>query len=211
VEPTGKVLVDAPLHASHTEIRLAVTRRLGWINKRLTEVESRMRMLTPREYVSGETVLYLGRRYRLKVVKARSEIGTKLRGGYVEVTVRSPAPRIVRDELNLWLRTRAREILPQRLINMSARLRWVSDVPPVTLRQTKRQWGSCSPRGRIALNIGLVRVPRECIDYVLLHELCHLKVHNHERAFHRLLDRHLLDWRQIKLRLDAMADLVLRS
>ena len=113
--------------------------------------------------------------------------------------------------MNLWFRNRAREILLQRLVDVSARLRWVSDVPPVTLRQMKRQWGSCSPRGRIALNIGLVRVSRECIDYVLLHELSHLKVHNHGRAFHRLLDRHLPDWRQIKLRLDAMADLALRS
>jgi predicted metal-dependent hydrolase len=112
--------------------------------------------------------------------------------------------------LNLWLRSRAREILLQRLINMSGRLQWVSEVPPVTIRQMKRQWGSCSPRGRIALNVGLVRVPRECIDYVLLHELCHLKAHNHGRAFYRLLDRHLPDWRQIKLRLDGMADLVLR-
>ena len=209
VEPTGKVLVDAPLQAAEADIRAAVTRRLGWINKRLTEVEDRLRMLTPREYVSGETVLYLGRRYRLKVVKSRNGCGTKLRGGYMEVTVRNRAPRLVRDQLNLWFRNRAREILLQRLVDVSARLRWVSDVPPVTLRQMKRQWGSCSPRGRIALNVGLVRVPRECIDYVLLHELCHLKVHNHGRAFHRLLDRHLPDWRQIKLRLDGMADLAL--
>jgi predicted metal-dependent hydrolase len=118
---------------------------------------------------------------------------------------------IMDRSMNLWFRNRAREILLQRMVDVSARLRWVFDVPPVTLRQMKRQWGSCSPRGRIALNTGRVRVPREGIDYVLLYELCHLKVHNHGRAFHRLLDRHLPDWRQIKLRLDAMADLVLRS
>lgn len=210
VEPTGKVLVDAPLQATEADIRVAVTRKLGWINKRLAEAETRLQMLTPREYVSGETVLYLGRRYRLKVVKSRNASGTKLRGGYMEVTVRNRAPRLVRDQLNLWFRNRAREILLQRLIDVSGRLRWVSEVPPVALRQMRRQWGSCSPRGRIALNVGLVQVPRECIDYVLLHELCHLKVHNHGRAFYRLLDRHLPDWRQIKLRLDSMADLVLR-
>jgi predicted metal-dependent hydrolase len=211
VEPTGKVLVDAPPHAAEADIRVAVTRRLGWISKRLTEVEDRLRVLTPREYVSGETVLYLGRRYRLKVVKSRIASGTKLRGGYMEVMVRDRAPRLVRDELNLWFRNRAKEILLQRLVDVSARLRWVSQIPPVTVRQMKRQWGSCSPRGRVALNVGLVRVPRECIDYVLLHELCHLKVHNHGRAFYRLLDRHLPDWRQVKLRLDGMADLVLRG
>jgi len=210
VEPSGKVRVDAPLQAAEADIRVVVTRKLGWINKRLTEAEARLRMLTPREYVSGETVLYLGRRYCLKVVKSRTAWGTKLRGGYLEVTVRNRAPRIVRDELDLWFRNKAGEILPQRLVDVSGRLRWISEVPPVTLRHMKRQWGSCSPRGRIALNVGLVRVPRECIDYVLLHELCHLKVHNHGRAFYRLLDRHLPDWRQIKLRLDGMADLVLR-
>ncbi len=73
----------------------------------------------------------------------------------------------------------------------------------------KVQWGSCSPAGRITLNPHLVKAPRECIDYVLLHELCHLRHHNHSPQFYRSLDRHMPRWRAIKERLDGMAEQVL--
>lgn len=211
VEPDGRVLVDAPLQAADSEIRLAVTRRLSWVNRRLVEVEGRRGQLTPREYVSGETVLYLGRRYRLKVVSNPSGNGAKLRGGYLEVAVNDRAPEVVREELDQWFQDRAKAVLPLRLAKMSERLRWVKTSPPFSIRRMSRQWGSCSPMGRIALNVGLVRVPTECIDYVLLHELCHLKVHNHGRSFYRMLDMHLPDWRRIKSRLDGMADMALSS
>ena len=211
VEPDGRVLVDAPQGAADAEIRLAVTKRLSWIHRRLTDIEKRLSLVQPREYVSGETVLYLGRRYRLKVVSSKSEAVTRLRGGYLEIPMTNRDPQAVRSEMEQWLRTRARDVLPQRLAKMAERLSWVRGSPPLSIRRMSRQWGSCSPTGRIALNLGLVRVPTECIDYVLLHELCHLRVHNHGRAFYRLLDMHLPDWRRIKSRLDEMADLVLCS
>lgn len=68
------------------------------------------------------------------------------------------------------------------------------------------QWGSCSPSGRITLNPLLVKAPRECIDYVLLHELCHLLHHNHSPKFYRTLDRHMPNWRAVKEKLDNMAE-----
>jgi hypothetical protein len=73
------------------------------------------------------------------------------------------------------------------------------------------QWGSCSPAGRITLNPWLVKAPRECIDYVLLHELSHLLHHNHSPKFYRALDRHMPAWRTVKARLDGMAEDVFRS
>lgn len=209
VEPDGRVLVDAPLLAADPEIRLAVTRRLAWIHRRLVEVESRKRFVTPREYVSGETVHYLGRRYRLKVVSTQLEHGARLRGGYLEVAVRDRSAEVVRMEVEKWFRNRAKEVLPKRLSAISEDLKWVKSSPPLSIRKMSRQWGSCSPKGRIALNIGLVHVPNECIDYVVLHELIHLKVHNHSRSFYRVLDVHLPDWQRRKSRLDAMADLAL--
>lgn len=209
VDPDGRVLIDAPLHVADPEIRVAVMRRLAWIHRRLMEVESRKRLLTPREYVSGETVHYLGRRYRLKVLSTQREHGARLRGGYLEVSVSNRAPEVVRKALEQWLRNRAGEVLPQRLAKVSERLRWVKAKPPISIRRMSRQWGSCSPNGRIALNVDLIRVPMPCIDYVLLHELCHLKAHNHGPSFYRLLNLHLPDWKQIKSRLDAMADLAL--
>ncbi|BCT92048.1 metal-dependent hydrolase [Lysobacter helvus] len=209
VEPDGRVVVDAPLQAADPDIRLAVARRLAWIHRRMVEVENRQLVVTPREYVSGETAVYLGRRYRLKVVSAQGGNQVRLRAGYLEVAVSNRSPETVRHELEQWFQARAKEFLPTRLAMMSERLRWVKAIPPLSIRRMSRQWGSCSPQGRISLNVGLVRVPRECIDYVLLHELTHLREHNHGPAFYRLLDRHLPNWKRTKARLDGLAEVAL--
>jgi predicted metal-dependent hydrolase len=89
-------------------------------------------------------------------------------------------------------------------------LRWVRQLPPTRLRHMTVQWGSCSPAGRITLNPMLVKAPRECIDYVVLHELVHLLHHHHGPAFYRTLDRHMPGWRAIKARLDGMAEEIFR-
>jgi hypothetical protein len=73
----------------------------------------------------------------------------------------------------------------------------------------QKQWGSCSPQGHILLNPHLVKAPRECIDYVIIHELCHLKEHNHSPEFYRLLCLQMPDWKQVKAKLDGMAELLL--
>ena len=206
VEPDGHVVVDAPSQAADTDIRTAVKRRLAWVHRRMNEVEDRQKLISPREYVSGEAVMYLGRRYRLKVVTSQGEDQVRLRGGYLEVSVSDRSPETVSRELEKWFRVRAKDVLPRRLATMSASLEWVGSIPPLSIRRMRKQWGSCSPSGRISLNVDLVRVSTECIDYVLLHELIHLRVHNHGAAFYRALDRNLPDWLRIKTRLDMLAD-----
>lgn len=209
VDPDGRVRVDAPMQVADTDVRTALTHRLAWIHRRMVEAENRQKLVAPREYVSGETTIYLGRRYRLKVVTSQGASQVRLRGGYLEVTVSERSPESIKRELEKWFRARAKEFLPRRLATISARLKWVKAVPPLSIRRMSRQWGSCSPQGRIALNVDLVRVPRDCIDYVLLHELAHLKEHHHGPAFYRILDRHFPGWKQTKVRLDALADLAL--
>jgi predicted metal-dependent hydrolase len=212
VDPDGCVLVDAPENASDRQIRTAVTRRARWIHSHLVAIRIRRAHVLPREYVSGESVLYLGRRYRLKVV-ARKEApaGVRIRGGYIEVSVSARKPEIARDALNQWYRTRARLVFAERLEAMAASLHWIRTTPVMRLQSMKIQWGSCSPAGKLTLNPQLIKAPRECIDYVLLHELCHLKEHNHSPKFYRLLDRYLPQWRRKKDRLDELADVVLNT
>jgi len=210
VEPDGRVVVDAPADATSAAVRLAVSKRLAWIHRRLVAVENRRKFSAPREYVSGETVLYLGRRYQLKVVSTTEANTVRLRGRYLEICTGDRSAETVRALQDRWFRERARDFLPKRLAMSAQDLRWLKTIPEVSVRQMRRQWGSCSPAGRITLNTSLIHVPRECVDYVLLHELCHLKVHNHGRTFYQLLDRHVPRWKQIKVRLDDMADLVLR-
>jgi predicted metal-dependent hydrolase len=209
VEPDGRVLVDAPVSAAEKDIRWAVTQRVVWIHRRQMEIDERLKYITLREYVSGETAFYMGRRYRLKVSGSRSSQQVRLRGGYIEVSAGSRDRSAVRRVLMRWYRARAQIVLFERLDAVASRLPWLSVAPPVSLRAMKVQWGSCSPAGKLLLNPDLIRAPGECIDYVLLHELCHLKEHNHGPRFHRLLDRHMPEWRRIKMRLDAMAETLL--
>ena len=106
---------------------------------------------------------------------------------------------------------RAREVLAARLESVAASLKWVRTPPPLRLQPMKRQWGSCSPTGRLTLNPDLVKAPRECIDAVIVHALCHLIEHNHAPRFHRLLDAQMPGWRAVKARLDGLAEQILRT
>ena len=176
----------------------------------VTTICQRLAHVLPREYVSGESLLYLGRRYRLKVVATPdSTRSVRLRGSYIEVVVGRRSPALVRAALIDWYRLRAKAVLSAQLEKLAASLRWVQTPPPVRFQTMKVQWGSCSPAGRLTLNPHLVKAPRECIDYVLLHELCHLKEHNHGKRFYRLLDTHMPRWQTRKSRLDNLAETLL--
>lgn len=212
VEPDGRVLVDAPVAASLDAVLTAVKKRTRWISQRVAAVRKRLAHVLPREYVSGEALHYLGRRYRLKVVVAADAApGARMRAGFIVVTVPVQSPDIIRAALDAWYRQRARELFADRLAAVAAPLRWVKLLPPTRLQFMKVQWGSCSPAGRITLNPLLVKTPRECIDYVLLHELSHLLHHNHSSKFYKTLDRHMPRWRAIKEKLDNMAEEVFRA
>lgn len=210
VEPDGQVLVDAPQKASDEHVAIAVRRRAGWIHRHVSEARRRLALTQPREYVSGEGHLYLGRRYQLKVVR-RSDgpAAARLRRRYIEISTPRSQARLVRAILNDWYREQAKDYLTKRLENASRSLRWLQKSPPLRFQLMRIQWGSCSPSGRLTLNPMLVKAPPECIDYVLLHELCHLREHNHGPRFYALLDRHMPDWRRRKQRLDCLVEQIL--
>ncbi len=211
VEPDGRVEVDAPTSAALADVFAAVRKRSRWISQHVGAAKARLAHVLPREYVSGESIHYLGRRYRLKViVQTDARPVAKLRGAFVVVSTSEHDPVTIRSALDTWYRERAREVFAHRLAAVAVSLRWIRQLPPFRLQFMTRQWGSCSPSGRLTLNPWLVAAPREAIDYVLLHELCHLKHHNHSRNFYATLSRHLPDWEKIKARLDDQSELFLR-
>lgn len=212
VEPNGRVLVDAPPGVAHAAVLAAVRKRSRWISQHVEAALGRRTNLSPRQYVSGESLLYLGRRYRLKVVVQPGACeSASMRGSFVVATVPDRSADRVRKALEAWYRLRAREVFAQRLGAVAEPLRWVRQLPATRLQFMTVQWGSCSPAGRITLNPWLVKAPRECIDYVLLHELSHLLHHNHSPKFYRVLDRQMPSWRAVKSKLDGMAEDVFRS
>ena len=211
VEPEGRVLVDAPDSAGLPAVLLAVRKRARWISQHVTAAKARFAHVLPREYVSGESLHYLGRRYRLKViVEAGAAEKVRLRGAFVVVSTSKHDPVVIKSALDGWYRQRARIVFAQRMAVAAKPLAWVREEPLFRLQFMTRQWGSCSPAGRITLNPCLVGAPQEAIDYVLLHELCHLKHHNHSKIFYSMLKRYMPNWEQIKSRLDEKAEVYLR-
>ena len=210
VEPDRRVMVDAPPRTPMAEIKQAVLKRARWIRNQLSKLDAAHRHARERQYVSGETHWYLGKRYLLKVRDSKSEVGiVKLRGGRFDVYVPDENTSSVKEALNDWYRTKALTVFERRLAALCPDLSWVKAVPEWALRPMKKQWGSCSPKGRLSLNPMLVKAPRPCIDYVIIHELCHLKHHNHSDAYYALLTRQLPDWQERKQRLDDLAEQIL--
>lgn len=211
VEPDGRVVVDVPQETSEAVVQAALQRRARWISSQVAVARERLARALPRAHVSGESLLYLGRRYMLKVVVDESRDGqVRLLGGRIEVAVAKSNAARVRALLDAWYRARAGEVLAARLAAIAPSLRWVRTLPPLQLRMMKQRWGSCSPAGRLTLNPNLVKASRECIDYVLIHELCHLEAHHHGPLFYRLLDAQMPGWRKVKERLDGWVDQLMR-
>lgn len=207
VEPDGRVVVDVPPEAHEAAVQAAVQKRARWISGQLAAVRERLAPVRPRDQVSGESALYLGRRYMLEVLIDESRNDpVRLSGGRIEVAVASEDPARVRPVLDAWYRKRAGEVLAARLEILAPSLPWVRTPPPMQLRVMQKRWGSCSSAGRLTLNPNLIKAPRECIDYVIIHELCHLHAHDHGPLFHRLLDTRMSHWRKVKKKLDASVD-----
>jgi hypothetical protein len=206
VHPDCRIEVSAPALSDDAEVLAAVKKRGRWIYRQLRDFRTRLEHLTPRQYVSGESHYYLGKQYLLKVIEAPDEVQrVKLFRGKLEVTVRRKGADKVQRLLDQWYRARAGENFGKRLDAMLEQTLWVKDRPPLRILTMQTQWGSCSPNGRLTLNPHLVKAPRECIDYVILHELCHIAEHNHSDRFYRLMNQVMPQWEKIKERLDGMA------
>ncbi|MCK9506188.1 MAG: M48 family metallopeptidase [Porticoccaceae bacterium] len=206
VHPDCRVVVSAPANAGDDMVLSAVKNRGRWIYEQLRDFRRQLEHIRPRQYLSGESHHYLGKQYLLKVIAEPQRVqGVKLLRGRLEVSVRQKSPDKVRELLGKWYKARAREVFARRLDAMLEQALWVTERPSLRLLTMQTQWGSCSPNGRLTLNPHLVKAPRECIDYVILHELCHIAEHNHSERFYRLMNQVMPKWEPVKHRLDAMA------
>ena len=201
-----RVVVSAPLNADDKTIIEAVKQRSRWIYKQLREFREQSRFITPRQYKSGESHFYLGKQYQLKVIHDDTKPkGVKLLRGRLEVNTLDADIEIIKCHLNEWYRYRAKVIFEARLQRILVLVLWVETQPDIRLMTMRTQWGNCSPSGVLTLNPHLVKAPTICIDYVILHELCHLVEHNHSDRFYQLLGQVMPDWEVVKERLDNMA------
>jgi hypothetical protein len=210
VYPDCRVQVSAPESTPDDEVLAAVKKRGRWIYQQLRDFRAQLAHFTPRQYVSGESHYYLGKQYLLKVIEAPQDVQQiKLLRGKLEVSIRQKNPEKIQMLLNDWYKSRAKDIFAKRLDATLEQALWVKERPTVRILTMQTQWGSCSPNGRLTLNPHLVKAPRECIDYVILHELCHIAEHNHSDRFYRLMKQVMPNWENVKSRLDGMANKVI--
>ncbi|MFG0245391.1 MAG: M48 family metallopeptidase [Phycisphaerales bacterium JB052] len=203
VNPSGEVEARVPTDRSDESIRKFVHSRARWIIRQQDYFDSFRPRDPTRRYASGETIRYLGRQYRLRN-EAFDVESVKLTGPYLIVRCSTPQDRsAVRQLVLSWYHCRASEMFERKLEGLLPKMAafGISD-PNVVIRWMSRRWGSCTPSGRITLNPLLVLAPVDCVEYVIAHELCHLKHANHSTAFFRLLATIIPDWERRRDRLE---------
>ena len=205
VLPDGDLELVAPHDARESDIVAKVGKRLRWIVRQRTAFSDMNRGREPLRFESGATHRYLGRQYRLKVQRGQPS-SVRLVGGYFHVTTPTGQLQEVKTALNAWLRCKAVEQFTHRTAKWES---WCAarklPMPRVRLLRMPKRWGSAHRDGRIYLNPELVKAPSICVDYVIAHEVCHLKHPHHDRSFFRLLDQVCPNWRQSKARLEGSA------
>jgi len=196
----GSLRVVAPRRMSRRSIRNTLQQRARHVARFLIEARSRQQDLPELQYVSGEEHLFLGRRYRLDVVELAGKRGAvELADKHIRMLVPEPDPDRIRSTLQGWYRQQAQHWFGDRITEICRAAPWTGDEPPpMRLRKMKRTWGSCSAKGVITLNPQLIKAPPECIDYVIAHEVCHLKEHNHGKVFYALQEQLYPPWREAK-------------
>jgi predicted metal-dependent hydrolase len=208
VYPDGQVIVDAPISASNDAIAEKVKKKASWIFKQKLQFESYPPALPLRQYVSGETFRYLGRQYRLLVKQGIAEQVKLLQGQLIVEAFNPKNNDRVKTLLQEWYRLRAKTIFSERY-DFCVRLIWklgIEHHQGFQLRFMPNRWGSCTNQGSIILNPELIAAPKDCIDYVITHELCHLKERNHSHAFYKLLTGVMKDWELRRKRLNEMVE-----
>lgn len=160
---------------------------------------------TEKDYVSGETFKYLGRQYRLRVEEVEKNEGVKLYQDYFYLYVKDKTNRGKKEKLmDAWFRSKAESTFLESLNRVYPIIqKYDIPIPQIQIKTMKARWGSClEDKGVILLNYELIKAPKLCIDYVVLHELIHFKYRNHDKQFYDFMISLMPDWKQRKEILD---------
>ncbi len=194
VDPSGRVVLTAPEATPVERLDRVVRQKAKWIVERVRHGE-RLTRPAVREFVSGETLLYLGRHYRLRVVDAPTVTPARLERGWLVVTAKhghEDRTRLVRAALIAWYRSRAKTQLRERTERWADRMHLHPN--GVLVRDPQRRWGSCDPAGTLRFSWRVVQATPRLIEYVIAHELTHLWHTHHTAAFWAALGRIMPDY-----------------
>ena len=203
VYPDTSVKVFAPIDTDLPIIEQHLKAKRKWIEKQQRSFRSYLPATPARQYIGGESFLYLGKQYMLKIEPSTAE-EVKLYQGRLVVKTLNPEATHIKKLLQQWYIARA-TILFNKLFEEQFYLfkRFGLEKPVLQIKKMEKRWGSCTPQQKIILNPELIKAPVACINYVILHELCHLVHHNHSKAFYQLLENFMPDWQKYKQLLET--------
>lgn len=205
VNPQGEVVVRVPNCADMQQVTERVSKRGGWISYHQAHAERWRPRTPPRTYELGETHLFLGRQYRLSAeIGLAQSVSTS--GDRIVLTMHRPSRIEERKALLTgWYLAEARGIIGKRLEKVFEPFAILGHtLPRLIVRDLTHRWGSLTSRGNLVVSRHIIRAPRQCIDYVLVHELCHLQHQNHGAEFWSLLDRMMPDHVKRKTKLERI-------
>lgn len=208
--PNGRVRISAPLRMSDESILMFARTKLSWIRKQQEKFAIQERQ-SEREYVSGETLYVFGKQYFLRVEYSYKGNSLVLSGEEAILTVRKESTSKQREAfVNEWYRALLKEKIEIYLPKWEKITGLYCDSWQTKYMTTR--WGTCNTNSRkIWFNLQLAKKPIECLEYVILHELAHLKIKGHNKEFVALLDKYMPYWRDTRkllneLKLDYMED-----
>lgn len=196
------VQVKSPAGISIDKIKERIYKKAPWILKQQSFFLGFHPKMPARKYISGETHLYMGRQYRLKIIEDSIE-SVKLKGQFIEVKTldKSRAKKLLKD----WYLKNAQQKFTIISLPLIEKFKKYKVAPSsLVIREMPKRWGSCTAQGKIILNPELMKAPKGCIEYVIVHELCHLVYREHNQKFIDLQTKEMPQWEKWKQKLESM-------
>jgi len=202
VTPEMKIILKTPVKAPAEKIESFLKRKWMWLEKQLQYFKKYQSVKYKKEYISGESFFYLGRQYKL-VVKAGKQAQVKLFKGIIQLTSTKSVNNKANNKklLNDWYQSRIEKKFKERYEIVLKKFNYKFR-PQLVVRKMSKRWGSYLTGKKIILNPELIKASTKAIDYVISHELCHMRIKRHGKSFYKLLDSKYPNWRTVKERLE---------
>ncbi len=200
IPPNGQVKISAPLEISDDAIIAFASSRLTWIKSQIASFKNHERE-SKREYVSGESFYLFGKKYFLNISSSNKNF-IEIKNDRIILNLKSGISNEQKNKyVSIWYRNELKNKL-QQILN-----RWQEKTGLVPnswqIKEMKTKWGSCTnDKKKLWFNLQLIKKPIECIEYVVLHELLHLKVEKHNDEFKQLMQDYMPDWQERKKELN---------
>ncbi len=203
VRPDLGIILKCPHNAESERVETFLKRKWFWLERQLSFFKKYQRKTYQKEYVSGEGFLYLGKQYKLLVQRSNEDKVTMTKGMLVVHTTRSVldgkyTKRLIGD----WYDKKIDQVFRDRYEQIKSRFEYKT-MPKLVIREMQKRWGSFWGKDTVVLNPRLIHASRDCIDYVITHELCHMKHRNHDENFSKFLKRQYPGWKKIKDKLET--------